>query len=98
MLNTTPTENLNHDYLQQLFQRHIERMKYKERLNNEMVHTEIKKDECPMYSEAQAKWEETMKERLQGLSDVLGYPTTRVRENSVEKYSILALWDKHCEL
>lgn len=25
-LNTTPTENLNHDYLQQLFQRHIERM------------------------------------------------------------------------
>ncbi|XP_022685972.1 TBC1 domain family member 19-like isoform X1 [Varroa jacobsoni] len=97
-LNTTPTENLNHDYLQQLFQRHIERMKYKERLNNEMVHTEIKKDECPMYVEAQAKWVETMKERLQVLSDVLDYPTTRVRENSVEKYSILALWDKHCEL
>ena len=81
MLNTTPTENLNHDYLQQLFQRHIERMseyencsvsknyvwvpekdrdqpssltEYKERLNNEMVHTKIQKDECPIYREAQA--------------------------------------------
>lgn len=26
---------------------------YKQRLNNEMVHTEIKKDDCPIYAEAQ---------------------------------------------